>query len=286
MKSTVERKKPLLDEVVEEETELELVLGELGLRRKRKVESKSKKVAKAHSTRQNNPKVPEETDKKALSASGTAISVDDLKEVEERARLAILQGKEDTSQMVARLVKGIWLSIEEQESELKKVEAKANLDETTEECDRLGRHLMLKGYSQEEVDAIKTDTYAEEEEEEAEMLKVIDGLNGVSPQTVLDNQGDDVELPVDGSENVELDASRVCEDHTLMCNRKFTEQFDKVKEVNENREDQYIKTYFRLEKFNQVVSNLTRQVEEKESRIKKGLEDLSKAIECTKNLQR
>ncbi|KAF6173307.1 hypothetical protein GIB67_027002 [Kingdonia uniflora] len=46
--------------------------------------------------------------------------MDDLKEVEERARLAILQGKEDTGQMVVRLAKGIWLGIEEQESELKK----------------------------------------------------------------------------------------------------------------------------------------------------------------------
>ncbi|KAF6165576.1 hypothetical protein GIB67_022747 [Kingdonia uniflora] len=49
--------------------------------------------------------------------------MDDLKEVEERARLAILQGKEDTSQMVSRLVKGIWLGIEEQESELKKAKS-------------------------------------------------------------------------------------------------------------------------------------------------------------------
>ncbi|KAF6174364.1 hypothetical protein GIB67_027835 [Kingdonia uniflora] len=76
------------------------------------------------------------------------IKVDDLKEVDERARLAILQGKEDTSQMA--------------------------------------------------------DTYAEEEEEEVEMLGVMDSLDGVSPQTVFDNQGDDVELPVDGSEKDEI----------------------------------------------------------------------------------
>ncbi|KAF6138423.1 hypothetical protein GIB67_027995 [Kingdonia uniflora] len=110
---------------------------------------------------------------------GRSALVDNLKEVEERARLAILQRKEDTSEMVARLVKGIWLGIEEQESKLKKakneleknlaraktdalkevkqlkaahavaigqlqVEAKANLDEMVEERDRLGCHLMLK----------------------------------------------------------------------------------------------------------------------------------------------
>ncbi|KAF6148760.1 hypothetical protein GIB67_019368 [Kingdonia uniflora] len=226
MKSTVERKESLLDEVAEEETKLELVLGELGLSRKKSVESRSKKVTKAQSTRsmayvdEGTKQTSRDEIKKALAASGITVSgevaqgkrrrveplggsgervtegrpilVDDLKVVEERARLAIHQGKEDTSQMVAHLVKGIWLGIEEQESELKKVEAKANVDEMVEERDRLGRYLILKGYFQEEVDIIKVDTYAEEEEEEVEVLGVVDGLDGVSPQTVPDNHGDDV----------------------------------------------------------------------------------------------
>ncbi|KAF6140473.1 hypothetical protein GIB67_010303, partial [Kingdonia uniflora] len=205
VKSTVERKESLLDEVAEEEIELELVLGELGLSRKKKFESRLKKIAKAQST---------------------------------RSMTGVDEGTRQTSgDEVARLIKGIWLSIEEQESELKKakneleknlaraktdtlkevkqlkaahamaieqlqVKAKTNLDETTEKHDRLGHHLMLKGYSQEEADVIKADTFAEEEEEEAEVLGVVDGLDGVSPQIVLDNQGDDAELPVDGSEKV------------------------------------------------------------------------------------
>ncbi|KAF6139867.1 hypothetical protein GIB67_009714 [Kingdonia uniflora] len=244
VKSTVERKEPLLDEVAEDGTELELVLGELGLSGKKRVKSKSKKVTKPQSarsmtgvdegTRQTNGdevrvktsgsgsspqpnlttskiahKFPKRQIKKAMPASGATVSgevaqgkrrrvkllggseekvaevrslsVDDLKEVEERSKLAIIQGKEDTSQMV---------------------KAKTNLDETAKEHDRLGHHLMLKGYSQEEVDAIKADTYAEEEEEEAGLLGVVDGLDGVSPQAVLDNQGDDVEFPEDGSEKV------------------------------------------------------------------------------------
>ncbi|KAF6173658.1 hypothetical protein GIB67_023017 [Kingdonia uniflora] len=166
-----------------------------------------------------------------------SVLVDDLKEVKERAKLAILQGKEDSSQMVARLVEGILLSIDEHETDQKKVkrkleknlaraktdalkevkqlkavhavaisqlrvEAKSNLYETVEELDKLGHHLILKGYSQEEVDAIKTDTYAEEEEEEAGLVGVVDGLDSISPQIVLDNQGDDVELPEDRSEKV------------------------------------------------------------------------------------
>ncbi|KAF6174422.1 hypothetical protein GIB67_024444 [Kingdonia uniflora] len=251
--------------------------------------------------------------------------MDDLKEVEERARLVIQQGKEDTSQMVSRLVKGIWIGIEEQASELKKAksELEKNLARAKKEAlkeVRLGRHLMLMGYSQEEVDAIKANTYVEEEEEEAEVLGVVDGLDGVSPQTVLDNQGDDVKLPEGGSEKVvkdmslrindlesrlarereasksllsartemqvELDASCAREDHALMCNSEFVEHFIRMKEANENREDQYVKVYFRLEKLNQAVSDLTRQVKEKDYGINKGLKDLSEVTECAENLQR
>ncbi|KAF6145704.1 hypothetical protein GIB67_010665 [Kingdonia uniflora] len=303
VKSTVERKESLLDDVVEEETELELVLGELGLSRKKRVESRSKKFNSIEPyDEQDSPQVSEEIDKKTLPTSGTTISgevaqgkrmrveplggsgekaaewqsalVDDLKEVEERARLAILQGKEDTSQMIARLVKGIWLSVEEQESGLKK--AKSELEKNlarakTNALKKLGRHLMLKGYSQEEVDVIKADTYTEEEEEEAEVLGAVDGLDGVSPQMVLDNQGDDAELPECGSEKVvkemslrindlesgiskeretstdllsaqaelqaKLDGSCACEDHALMCNQEFAEQFNRMKEAKENLED-------------------------------------------------
>ncbi|KAF6169789.1 hypothetical protein GIB67_034181 [Kingdonia uniflora] len=252
VKSTVERIKSFLDKVAEEETELELVLGELGLSRKKKVKSRSKKVAKAKSTRsmtgvdEGTRQTSGEEIKKALPTSGTAVSgeveqgkrrrveplggsgekvievrsasVDDLKEVEKRVRLAILQGKENTSQM---LKAAHAMAIGQLQ-----VEAKPNLDETAEEHDRLGYHLML--------------TYAEEEEKETEVLEVVDGLDGVSPQTVLDNQRDDVELQEGGSEKAEFDASRVREDHVLMCNREFAKQFDRMKEANENWEDQYV----------------------------------------------
>ncbi|KAF6140253.1 hypothetical protein GIB67_000301 [Kingdonia uniflora] len=58
------------------------------------------------------------------------------------------------------------------------VETKANLDKMVEERDRLGSHLILKGYSEEEVDAIKADTYAEEKDEEvAEAVGIVDGLD-------------------------------------------------------------------------------------------------------------
>ncbi|KAF6151449.1 hypothetical protein GIB67_016261 [Kingdonia uniflora] len=253
---------------------------------------------------------------------GRSTIVDDLKEVEERARLAVLHGEEDTSKMVSHLVKGNWLGNEEEKSELKKaniklrkelarsrtdaskdirqlkashavaigqlqVETKANLYKMVEEHDRLGLHLMLKGYSEEEVDVIKADTYAEEEdEEEAEVVGIVDALDGVSRQTVLNNQGDDVELAEGGSEKVELDSSHPREDNALMCNREFAEQFDRMKEVNENREDQYVKANFKHVEVTQAISDLALQVEEKDVEVNKGLKEQVEVTECAEKLQR
>ncbi|KAF6174426.1 hypothetical protein GIB67_024448 [Kingdonia uniflora] len=289
VKSTVERKKSLLDEVVEEETELELILEELGLSRKKRVDSKLDKVRKAQST---------------------------------RSMTGVDEGKKKISGDEAVLLsKGIWLGIEEEKSELKK--AKSELEKGLAQAKtevikevRLGRHLMLKGYSQEVVDAIKVDTYVEEgEDEKAEVVEVVDGLDGVSRQTVLHNQGDDVNsqkairemnlrindlesklareretskalLSAQAELQVELDSSHPCEDNVLVCNREFAEQFDRMKEVNENIKDQYVKVYFRFEKLNQAVSDLTLLVEEKDSEIKKELKDLSEATDRAKKLQR
>ncbi|KAF6164709.1 hypothetical protein GIB67_040961 [Kingdonia uniflora] len=142
-----------------------------------------------------------------------SVLVDDLKEVEERAKLAILQGKEDTSQM-------------------------------------------------EEVDAIKADTYAKEEEEEARLLEVVNGLDGVLPQTVLDNQGDDVELLEDGSEKVVKEKSFRINDLESILSKE-------------------IETSKAL-----LFAQAELKVQEKDSWIKKGLEDLSEVTEHAENLQR
>ncbi|KAF6164979.1 hypothetical protein GIB67_005348 [Kingdonia uniflora] len=186
VKSQVERKELLLDEVVEEVAELEFVLDDsasverrgliVGRRRFKTQSTRSMaganegkklttrgegqtnlaKTPRIDSLGQLEPlklskiaqKYPKKWMLKALSASGTTGSgevtkekrrrvkpsgesgekvakgrpamVDDLKEVEERARLAALLGEENTRKMVVRSVKGICLSIEEGKSELKK----------------------------------------------------------------------------------------------------------------------------------------------------------------------
>ncbi|KAF6137167.1 hypothetical protein GIB67_030931 [Kingdonia uniflora] len=300
VKSILERKETFLDEVSEEETKLEIFLGELGLSKKKIVKSRSKKVVKAHSTSsaQSNlttskiaQKFSKSEIKKALSTSGTTVSggvaqgkrrrVKSLRDLGEKVDEGRSASMDDLKE-VAHLVKGIWLGIEEQESELTK--AKSELEKNLARAKmealkqvRLGHHLMLMGYSQEEVDTIKADTCVEEEEEEAEVLGVMDGLDGVSPQTVLDNQGDDVKLPEGGSKKVasemslrindlesrlatkretskallsvraglqaKLDASRARGYHALICNQEFVGQFDRIKEANENIVDQYVKVY-------------------------------------------
>ncbi|KAF6168110.1 hypothetical protein GIB67_011495 [Kingdonia uniflora] len=191
MKSIVERKKSLLDEVTEEETELELVLGELGLSRKNRVES----------------------------------SPSCLGDLAQYRRTGI----------------------------------------RAEEGEELGRYLMLKGYSQEEVNAIKADTYAEEEEEEAEVVREMSlRINDLESKLARERETSKALLSAQAELKVELDASRVHGDHGLMYNREFAEQFDRIKEANENREDPYAKADFRLEKLNQATEraeNLQRQVD-------------------------
>ncbi|KAF6134749.1 hypothetical protein GIB67_002150 [Kingdonia uniflora] len=161
---------------------------------------------------------------------------DDWKEVEENARLAALHKEEEMSRMAARLMKGICLGVEEEKAERKRkkaelernivqlkfnlskegkrmealeasqvveinkrqVEVKMDLEKVVAERDRLGRHLMSKGYSEDEVDAIRADTYVEEDEdEETKVISsgIVDGLDSVYPQMVRDFQGDDNERP-------------------------------------------------------------------------------------------
>ncbi|KAF6170799.1 hypothetical protein GIB67_015751 [Kingdonia uniflora] len=197
VKSTVEMKESLLNKVAGEETELELVLEGLGLSRKKRVDSRTGSSVQPNPVkpRKITLKYPKKRMLKALPASGTTGSGG-----QKRARLAVLHGEEDTSKKVARLVKGIWLGIEKEKNELKKanvklekelarsrtdalkevrqlkashtvaigqlqVETKANLDKMVEERDRLGHHMMLKGYFEEKMDAIMADTYTEEEED-------------------------------------------------------------------------------------------------------------------------
>ncbi|KAF6134362.1 hypothetical protein GIB67_005754 [Kingdonia uniflora] len=149
---------------------------------------------------------------------------DDLKEVEEKAKLAAPHGEEEMSKMAAHLMKGICLGVEEERADLKgkkvelernvarlktnllmvgkrmealkalqvveinnlHTEGRTNLEEVVAKRDRLRRHLVSKGYSEDEVDAIGADTYVEEEEDEKikdVVVGVVDGLDGVSSQT-------------------------------------------------------------------------------------------------------
>ncbi|KAF6158323.1 hypothetical protein GIB67_022403 [Kingdonia uniflora] len=225
-KSSVVRKDLLFDIVAQEETELEAVLEELGIR------SRAEKVLKSHSTRlitSDDDNKKKGTDRERLVNFPKPLGVD-------CTRLAALHGEEKMCKMAARLMKGICLVVEDEGAELnrKKVELKrnvaqlktdllkegkwmealralqvveinnlhaevrVNLVEVVAERDRLGRHLMSKGYSKDKVNAIRGDTYVEEEEDEEiedVIVGAVDGLDGVSPQTVKDNQGDDNEGP-------------------------------------------------------------------------------------------
>ncbi|KAF6150348.1 hypothetical protein GIB67_034047 [Kingdonia uniflora] len=277
VKSKVERKESLLDEVAEEETKLKLVLEGLDSAQPNpampsKIDLKYPKkwmlkalptsgtTGSAEVTKDKRGRVKPAGESGEKVTEGRSAAMDDLKEVEERARLAVLHGEEDMSKM---LKASHAVTIGQLQ-----VETKANLDGMVKELDRLGCHLMLKGYSEEDMDTIKADTYAEEEdEEEAEAVGIVDGLDGISLQTV------------------ELDSSHSRKDDVLMCNREFAEQFDKMVEANEKIEDQYVKAYFKLVEVTQAVSDFTLQVEGKDAEINTVLKELAEVTEHTEKLQ-
>ncbi|KAF6142815.1 hypothetical protein GIB67_002679 [Kingdonia uniflora] len=245
---------------------------------------------------------------------------DNLKEVEEKSRLAALHGEEEMRKMAVRLMKGICLRVEEVRAELKRkkiefkrnvarlktdlvkegkgiealkalqvveinnlyAKARINLKEVVAERDRLGRHLVSKGYSEHEVDAIKADTYVEEAEDEKIehiTISVADGLDGVSSQTELKDirlriKYLEAELAKERKASVELQSTRLCEDGACHCNQEFAEEFDRMREANKDREDQHIKVYFNFVEATQTTVDLALKNEEKEAEIEKGNTDL------------
>ncbi|KAF6161787.1 hypothetical protein GIB67_008548 [Kingdonia uniflora] len=131
---------------------------------------------------------------------------------EERAELKMKKVKLERN--VARLKtnflnEGKWMEALKalQVVEINNLHAKmrANLKEVVAERDRLGNHLISKEYSVDGVDAIRANTYVgEEEDKEIEdvFVGIVDGLDGVSPQTVRDNQGDENERPEGENEKI------------------------------------------------------------------------------------
>ncbi|KAF6144873.1 hypothetical protein GIB67_001884 [Kingdonia uniflora] len=71
------------------------------------------------------------------------------------------------------------------------------------ERDRLGCQLFKMGYIKAKVTTIMADTYVEGEEDEDDVVGVVGGLDGVSPQTEHENKGDDNMNPENENEKVE-----------------------------------------------------------------------------------
>ncbi|KAF6163837.1 hypothetical protein GIB67_016177 [Kingdonia uniflora] len=143
---------------------------------------------------------------------------DALEEVEEKTMLAAHHGVEEMSKMAVPLMTGICLEVGEERVELKrkKVELKrivarlkTNLLKEGKwmealkalqvvEINNLLTEAMTNLKEVDVVDAIRVDTYVEEEEDEEiedVAIGVIDGLDSVPHQTVKDNQGDYNEHP-------------------------------------------------------------------------------------------
>ncbi|KAF6157954.1 hypothetical protein GIB67_015270 [Kingdonia uniflora] len=72
---------------------------------------------------------------------------------------------------------------------------------------------------------------------------------------------------------VQLESAHLREDDARQCNQEFSEGFDKIREVNEDREDQHVKVHFKFVEVSQTVIDLTLQIEMKDAKIEKGLKE-------------
>ncbi|KAF6149545.1 hypothetical protein GIB67_003693 [Kingdonia uniflora] len=116
-----------------------------------------------------------------------------------------------------------------------------------------------------EVDAIRADTYVEEEHDEeidSGTVGIVDGLDGVSPQTELKEiclRIKDLEaelakqrdasaslLSSDMELQVKLELPRLRENNLHQCKQEFIEEFDRIKKANEDRDDQHVKMHFKF----------------------------------------
>ncbi|KAF6172404.1 hypothetical protein GIB67_025909, partial [Kingdonia uniflora] len=234
--------------VAEEETELELVLEGLGLSRKRRVDCKSNKVRKAQSAR--SMAGVDEGKKQTLPASGATESGKVTKEKRKRIESSGEKVTEVRPTAVDDL-KGSrkgpdWRLFMEKKIRTRcqlQVEENANLDEMVEEHDKLGRHLMLKGYSEEEtvLDNQEDDVILPEGGSEKVVREMSLRINDLESGLSRERKTSKALLSAQAELQVKLNSSRSREDNVLMYNQEFVEQFDRMKEENENREDQYVK---------------------------------------------
>ncbi|KAF6141581.1 hypothetical protein GIB67_023753 [Kingdonia uniflora] len=187
---------------------------------------------------------------------------DDWKEVEEKARLAPLHEAKEMSKMSDLSKKGKRLEAlkASQVVEINKLrmEARMDLDEVVSERNRLGRLLISKGYYEDEVEAIRTNTYVEEEVKD-DTIGVVDRLDGMTPRSA------------------KLESARLREDEARQCNQESVEEFDKMREANEDREDRHVKVHFKFVEATQAIVDLTRQIEEKDAKIEKGQKESREA---------
>ncbi|KAF6162869.1 hypothetical protein GIB67_021018 [Kingdonia uniflora] len=216
VKSTVERKEFLLDEVAKEETELKLVLGELGVRRKKRVESKSKKVVKAHSTRS---MTGVDEGKRQTSGAEAQAKTPGLR--------SLVQPNLATNKIAQKFMKrhkkgfaGLWYHWED-------VELPKGGNE------KVVREMSFRINDLESGLARERETSKALLSAQAKLISKVSTLYAeiISMKYSSENGLQTFNL------KVELDTPRIREDHALMYNREFAEQFDKMKEANENRED-------------------------------------------------
>ncbi|KAF6159284.1 hypothetical protein GIB67_032055 [Kingdonia uniflora] len=183
-----------------------------------------------------------------------------------------------SSEDVLQFYGGICLGVEAGKAGLKR--KKVNHEWSVA---RLKTDLLKEGKRVEALKAL-ADTYMEEEEDEEikdAVIGIVDELDGVSPQTVRNNQRDDNECP-EGENEKRLSLLRSDMPKRPCSIRKRN---NRIREANEGREDQHVKVYFKFVELTHTAFDLARHIEEKDAEIEKGKKELGELKEYAVQLK-
>ncbi|KAF6137544.1 hypothetical protein GIB67_031823 [Kingdonia uniflora] len=200
------------------------------------------------------------------------------------------------------------------------VEAQKNLNDIVVQRDRLGRQLLVVGYTKADIKANMAGTFVEEDEVEEDVPTeegVVTGLDGELKDMRLRIEELENELAKEkdtstslltlqaelqvGEEHeifnlyVKLKIVRLSEQQTLQCNPEFVKEFDWIREATEDREDQHVKASmvrYRIQSLEvsekslqDFVASLKGQVTRKMDELWKARADLANSISAAVELR-
>ncbi|KAF6150823.1 hypothetical protein GIB67_020906 [Kingdonia uniflora] len=182
---------------------------------------------------------------------------DELKVVEDKAKPTVCNGEEEMSKMATRLMKGIRFGVEEEKAELLK--GKAKLEK------KVAHQKAILAKEGKQLEALKASQEVEINELTVEARKNVRKVEVKELRLRIKDLENELAKEKDASASllssqVELQSEEV----VPQCNQEFVVEFDRMKETNEDREDQHVNVHFKFVEATLTTDDLTQKIGEKD----------------------